>query len=84
MTVTISHSLLFFVCLFVFKSVHILERKASSGSTDPSLSKQFLESDPISLSKVSKSMGCNLDDEFPSVDTKRLTALGHCFVCFYH
>ncbi|XP_054236702.1 oxysterol-binding protein-related protein 6 isoform X4 [Indicator indicator] len=33
------------------QSVHILERKASSGSTDPSLSKQFLESDPISLSK---------------------------------
>ncbi|NXA14086.1 OSBL6 protein, partial [Sapayoa aenigma] len=32
-------------------SVHILERKASSGSTDPSLSKQFLESDHISLSK---------------------------------
>uniref|UniRef100_A0A8C6J9V6 Uncharacterized protein n=1 Tax=Melopsittacus undulatus TaxID=13146 RepID=A0A8C6J9V6_MELUD len=32
-------------------SIHILERKASSGSTDPSLSKQFLESDPISLSK---------------------------------
>ncbi|XP_009904933.1 oxysterol-binding protein-related protein 6 isoform X4 [Dryobates pubescens] len=33
------------------QSVHILERKASSGSTDPSLSKQFLESDPISLCK---------------------------------
>ncbi|KAM9549523.1 oxysterol-binding protein-related protein 6 isoform 5-T7 [Guaruba guarouba] len=33
------------------QSIHILERKASSGSTDPSLSKQFLESDPISLSK---------------------------------
>ncbi|KAM9629186.1 oxysterol-binding protein-related protein 6 isoform 7-T20 [Morphnus guianensis] len=33
------------------QSVHILERKASSGSTDPSLSKQFLESDPVSLSK---------------------------------
>ncbi|XP_035392847.1 oxysterol-binding protein-related protein 6 isoform X8 [Cygnus atratus] len=33
------------------QSVHILERKASSGSTDPSLSKQFLETDPISLSK---------------------------------
>ncbi|XP_064018138.1 oxysterol-binding protein-related protein 6 isoform X4 [Pogoniulus pusillus] len=33
------------------QSVHILERKASSGSTDPSFSKQFLESDPISLSK---------------------------------
>ncbi|NWS14053.1 OSBL6 protein, partial [Pachyramphus minor] len=33
------------------QSVHILERKASSGSTDPSLSKQFLESDHISLSK---------------------------------
>ncbi|KAF2987512.1 hypothetical protein EK904_002553, partial [Melospiza melodia maxima] len=32
-------------------SVHILERKASSGSTDPSLSKQFLESDHLSLSK---------------------------------
>ncbi|XP_014104882.1 PREDICTED: oxysterol-binding protein-related protein 6 isoform X2 [Pseudopodoces humilis] len=33
------------------QSVHILERKASSGSTDPSLSKQFLESDHLSLSK---------------------------------
>ncbi|KAM9380708.1 oxysterol-binding protein-related protein 6 isoform 4-T4 [Phaethornis superciliosus] len=33
------------------QSVHILERKASSGSTDPSLSKQFLENDPVSLSK---------------------------------
>ncbi|OXB61716.1 hypothetical protein ASZ78_002717, partial [Callipepla squamata] len=32
-------------------SVNILERKASSGSTDPSLSKHFLETDPISLSK---------------------------------
>lgn len=54
-----------------FKSVHILERKASSGSTDPSLSKQFLESDSFSLSKVSKSMGCNLGDEFPSVVTRQ-------------
>ncbi|XP_025907816.1 oxysterol-binding protein-related protein 6 isoform X3 [Nothoprocta perdicaria] len=33
------------------QSIHILERKASSGSTDLSLSKQFLEADPISLSK---------------------------------
>ncbi|XP_061860842.1 oxysterol-binding protein-related protein 6 isoform X4 [Colius striatus] len=33
------------------QSIHILERKASSGSTDPSFSKQFLESDPVSLSK---------------------------------
>ncbi|OXB78023.1 UNVERIFIED_CONTAM: hypothetical protein H355_009594, partial [Colinus virginianus] len=32
-------------------SVNVLERKASSGSTDPSLSKHFLETDPISLSK---------------------------------
>ncbi|XP_059583230.1 oxysterol-binding protein-related protein 6 isoform X2 [Alligator mississippiensis] len=33
------------------QSVHILERKASSGSTDQSISKQLLETDPVSLSK---------------------------------
>lgn len=63
-----------------------MERKASSGSTDPSLSKQFLESDPISLSKVSKIMGCYVGIKFPPSSYKVvwLAALGHFFVWFYY
>lgn len=42
-----------------FQSIHVLERTASS-STEPSVSRQLLEPEPVPLSKVSGGMWCFL------------------------
>lgn len=43
-------------CISVyFQSIHVLERTASS-STEPSVSRQLLEPEPVPLSKVSDGM----------------------------